>query len=442
MGRINNRSAVSTADEHLRGALEHFVAGDLDAAADLISAALLHLEQGGCRNRLGAAYKLHAMVFISQDRTSQALAAATKALGYPDLSASDRMYVYATIAMCFHRLVDLPTGARVLLERAWPEAQRSADPKAIVDCASRCAGLMHDYACWASGIPNLNLVGSDKPTLEPAAIYLERAQNFIQACLPHTPALSPQDRSWLSAQQAIVSGLAEGWAAAKPHIEAAISMAEGLPRPTVLATTAAGTAARIAGELPTALQYLLRTRSLNTVRNPHVDRYVAWELSHVFLALGRAADAVAELRTFEHLQTRKARLDIEWNFDGENITRYGEQSKLTEARNLVFGGPMPAPIRRTIGFIESHLDSRLSLEEIAEHAGLNKRTLQEMFRKHQAIGIAEFARERRMQHADALLRKGCYSVAAVAQMSGYTNAANFSRDYRRRFGRPPSMVKA
>ena len=178
--------------------------GDLATAMRHIEAALDILEGAGLDNRLGNAYKLHAMAFISRDQASLALAAATRALGYPDIGPRDRMYLYATVAMSMHQLVDLPTGGRVMLEQAWPAALKAGDAKTIVDCASRCAGLMLDCACWASGITNVNLLGLETAAPEPAAVYLKRAEEFIQACEIHLDQLEPQDRSWVLCQKAAV----------------------------------------------------------------------------------------------------------------------------------------------------------------------------------------------------------------------------------------------
>lgn len=41
------------------------------------------------------------------------------------------------------------------------------------------------------------------------------------------------------------------------------------------------------------------------------------------------------------------------------------------------------------------------------------------------------------REAQRLLRKGTFSVSAVAFEVGYESAAQFSRDYKRRFGVPP-----
>ena len=126
---------AAQADAALDMAQARWRAGDLSAATRYIELALGTLERAGLRHRLGEAYKLHAMAFISRDKASLALAAASRALGYPDVGAKDRMYLYATVAMALHQLVDLRVGGQVMLEQSWPEAQRAGDAKTLVDCA-------------------------------------------------------------------------------------------------------------------------------------------------------------------------------------------------------------------------------------------------------------------------------------------------------------------
>ena len=419
----------------------NFTAGNLNAAERHVETALAAFESAGQSRRLGGAYKLHAMLFISQDKVSLALAAALKSLGYPDLSAKDRMYLYATVAMCFHHLVDLPTGGRVLLEYAWAEAERSGDPQTIAACASRCAGLLHDYACWARGAPNINVIGADRPRLESAEHYVGEAKRFLAICDSHFGVLSEPERSWMLGQKGMVVSFAHGWDEARGIFFEALRHAAHFPRHQMMAHLAAGGAARIAGQWEAARAHLLQARSNPAVNTAHTDRHIAWELSNVFQALGDADAAMEELRLFTHLQTRKTRLASEWITDPDNQRRYGARLELSAAKDLVFGKVQPASLKRAIQFIEKNLSRRLVLEEVAQHANVSTRTLQNLFRTHHGVPASDFIRERRMQRADELLRSARRAVAEVAELCGYSSAANFSRDYRRRFGRAPSSVR-
>jgi transcriptional regulator GlxA family with amidase domain len=71
---------------------------------------------------------------------------------------------------------------------------------------------------------------------------------------------------------------------------------------------------------------------------------------------------------------------------------------------------------------------------------VSTRTLQTLHKAHHGMSASAFIRERRMQRAKALLAEGPASIGNVAEAIGYSNAANFSRDFRKRFGRAPSMI--
>ena len=431
---------AADADAELEIAQARWHAGDLEAATHHIELALGALERAGLRHRLGAAYKLHAMVFISRDKASLALAAATRALGYPDVGAKDRMYLYATVAMALHQLVDLRIGGQVMLEQSWPEALRAGDAKTLVDCASRCAGLLHDCACWALRIPNLSLLGMEGSAPESGEVYLQRAKQFIEVCDTHAKDIDAPDRSWYLAQKGCVLSLAEGFDKALPIFLEAQRLAAGHPRQAMMADMTTGIAARIGGHWQTARQYLLSSRARDAAQSEHTRRIIAWELSHVYQELGEPALAVDELRTFEVLQARKSRLAEEWITDAANQRRYGSRFDVTVAREALVGRIAPVALTRATQYIEDHIAERLSLDDVATHAHVGKRTLQNLFREHRGVALGEFIRERRMQRADEELRSGLRRIAEVAERAGYSNAANFSRDYRKRFGQSPSST--
>ena len=351
------------------------------------------------------------------------------------------MYLYATVAMCMHQLVDLPTGGMVMLEQAWPEALKAGDAKTIVDCATRCAGLMLDYACWASGITNVNLLGLDGVAPEPALVYLERAQGFIDLCEAHVEGLEPQDRSWLLCQKASVMAATRGFDSAWPTFASAREWAADRPRQAMMTEKTIGSAARIDGRMEEALEHLLRARSMESAQSEQSRRLFAWELSHVYTALGMPEQAIGELRTFEELQARKSKLSIEWFSDSANRQRYGGRLDLRAAQDALAGAKPPAAVGRATAYIEDHLhEPLLRIEQVARAANVSKRTLQNLFRDHLGVALGKFIRERRLQHADGELRSGLQRIGEVAERAGYSSPANFSRDYRQRFGRSPSST--
>ena len=438
---------AGSADSALAGEAAFTAAQAYWRAAELrrcereLQAAMASFERAGQRARLGAAYRLHSMIFIAQDKVSLALAAAIKALGYPDVGAKERAQLYTTVAICFHHLIDLPTGRQVLEEYAWAEAQRSNDPTTVLACAARCVGLMHAYACWAMNVPHASTVGAEKPKLESAATYLAYATKYWASCEANLDAAPASYRIWALGQKGLLIALRDGWPSAEPIFNDVLTRAAEFPRELVASLTYAGTAARIAREWKLARGYLERARSMPAAELGYHRRVIAHESSLVYQALDEYDAAIDAMRAFAHLQTSKARLGRQWINDDSNVKRYGERVDPATVYDSMFRSVQPAAMKRALAYVETNLRQRLLLRDVARQVSVSVRTLQQLFRAHQGVPISDFIRERRMQRAQELLARGNEAVSAVAEEVGYTSAANFSRDYRKRFGRTPSSVR-
>jgi AraC-like DNA-binding protein len=96
-------------------------------------------------------------------------------------------------------------------------------------------------------------------------------------------------------------------------------------------------------------------------------------------------------------------------------------------------------------FIEEHLlDLDLSPARIAKAHFISTRHLQEIFKMHGAT-VTGWIRHRRLERCRRALRdprNEGRSIAAVAAESGFTDAANFSRAFKREFGVSPRALRA
>ena len=93
-------------------------------------------------------------------------------------------------------------------------------------------------------------------------------------------------------------------------------------------------------------------------------------------------------------------------------------------------------------FIEARIDEALTLEVIAQEAGMSVNTLQRLFRAALGITVFEYVRNQKLMRArDALEREGI-TIAEAAYLAGYSSASNFATAFRRFFGLAPSNVRA
>ena len=414
--------------------------GKLDTGLASAERALDVLERSGLRHRLGAAHIAQGALSFYLDRPSQALSALSRAAGYPDLGAVQRAQMYDIAGLAMIYLIDLPTGGNLLLEQAWPHALNSGDPKTIVNMAGRCIGVLHDMACWSVEIPSLYRIGFWAKAPYAKDHYLAQAWQLIAKMESRFDAVGPLDQVTGLVQKALIVSLESGYDAALPIFAKARQLA-GSPRPAMIVDINTGRGAAIDGRWETAREHFMRARSREQAQDDAARRVLAWHMSHVEEALGRPAAALREMREFEALEANKLRLHAEWFVDPVNQQRYGVTFDIKAARETLVGRPLPAALSRATHFIEQHLGQPLTLESVALGANAGKRTLQNQFRKHLGFAVSEFIRERRMQQADEELRLGGGRVADVVERIGYSSAANFSRDYRKRFGRSPSATR-
>ncbi|WP_366838925.1 AraC family transcriptional regulator [Nostoc sp. LPT] len=87
----------------------------------------------------------------------------------------------------------------------------------------------------------------------------------------------------------------------------------------------------------------------------------------------------------------------------------------------------------------SRLENPPSLLELAQMVGVSDRTLRRGFKELFGTTVLNYLIEKRMQHAQELLREGDLSVAEVANLVGYSHLSQFAGVFRRKFGITPSQ---
>lgn len=96
-------------------------------------------------------------------------------------------------------------------------------------------------------------------------------------------------------------------------------------------------------------------------------------------------------------------------------------------------------LQRAKDYIHAHLDQALLLEDMAREACVCPRTLEAMFKRHEATTPLNYARQVRLQAVhDALKRGQGQNVTDVALSFGFAHMGRFAAQYRRQFGCPPS----
>jgi AraC-like DNA-binding protein len=96
-------------------------------------------------------------------------------------------------------------------------------------------------------------------------------------------------------------------------------------------------------------------------------------------------------------------------------------------------------ISRAIGHIRGDLSSPLSIPELARRVGMGASSFHKHFRTVTSTTPLQYQKERRLLEARRLLKTGAASATTVAFEVSYESSSQFSREYTRQFGVPPSQ---
>ncbi len=95
-----------------------------------------------------------------------------------------------------------------------------------------------------------------------------------------------------------------------------------------------------------------------------------------------------------------------------------------------------------IAHIHAHLDEPLNPAKLAEVAGFSKHHFHRVFHGMVGRSVMTYVRELRLDRAALKLEHGRAPVTEIAFDSGYESHEAFTRAFRARFGRSPSMHRA
>ena len=95
----------------------------------------------------------------------------------------------------------------------------------------------------------------------------------------------------------------------------------------------------------------------------------------------------------------------------------------------------------TIKYIEKNFKNDLSIEEIAKFSSMSISSLHDNFKKATSLSPIQFIKQLRLHNAHSLLLAG-YNASNAAFESGYSNSAQFSREFKRLFGYSPRDLKS
>jgi transcriptional regulator GlxA family with amidase domain len=95
-------------------------------------------------------------------------------------------------------------------------------------------------------------------------------------------------------------------------------------------------------------------------------------------------------------------------------------------------------ISHVIRWIREHYAEPFHVEDLARMSGMSASTFHRTFRTVTAMSPIQFQKRVRLQEARLLLLGRPGDITGVGNSVGYDSPSQFSREYRRQFGAPPS----
>ncbi len=108
-------------------------------------------------------------------------------------------------------------------------------------------------------------------------------------------------------------------------------------------------------------------------------------------------------------------------------------------RRLMRRDSNASAVARAIGYIREDIRSPITVPDLARQVGMSASSFHKHFKAITSTTPLQFQKELRLLEARQLLRAGGPSVTTAAYEVGYESPSQFSREYARKFGVPPSQ---
>jgi AraC-like DNA-binding protein len=158
------------------------------------------------------------------------------------------------------------------------------------------------------------------------------------------------------------------------------------------------------------------------------------------LAVSRAAPAMLDVATrlVELLDHPRDAAVLAPLYERELLWRLltGEQGAMV--RQIGLAGSHVNHLGHAIGWIRAHYREPMRIDELAALSAMSPRTFHRHFRALTSMTPLDYQKRLRLNDARARLTADPHDIAGVAYAVGYDNPSQFSREYRRMFGAPPS----
>lgn len=93
-------------------------------------------------------------------------------------------------------------------------------------------------------------------------------------------------------------------------------------------------------------------------------------------------------------------------------------------------------IARSIAHVSSNLEQSIAIDDLADHAGMSRAVFHRKFKRATTMSPIQFVKTMRLNNAAMKISEG-QNVSEAALQVGYVSTSQFSREFKRLFGKSP-----
>lgn len=97
-------------------------------------------------------------------------------------------------------------------------------------------------------------------------------------------------------------------------------------------------------------------------------------------------------------------------------------------------------VTKAVNFVNEHFDEKISVEQLADIAGMSTSAFHRAFKQSITDSPLQYIKKVRLNRAKNMLVKDGVSASEAALQVGYESISQFSREFKRYFGLPPSRA--
>ena len=116
-------------------------------------------------------------------------------------------------------------------------------------------------------------------------------------------------------------------------------------------------------------------------------------------------------------------------------------SPVVQLRPRIRGGLPPRALRRVRDFIETHLEETISIQALADIAGLSMFHFARAFKQSEGVTPHEYLVHCRVRRAKDLLTGSKLPLSEIALASGFSDQSHLARRFREHVGVTPSSYR-